>query len=90
MACLDLPPEAKIWTHSKALLASKDMDGRQHSATGVLLHSLTPIEVSTSYAWVAIHRLVFTLAARFATVAAGLSRSGMSQNMDPFQGAPGQ
>ena len=29
---------AKMWIHSKALLASKDMDGRQHSATGGLPH----------------------------------------------------
>ena len=27
-----------MWTHFKALLASKDMDGSQHSATGVLPH----------------------------------------------------
>ena len=29
---------ANMWTQSKALLASKDMEGRQHSATGVLPH----------------------------------------------------
>jgi len=27
---------SKIWIHLKAFLTSKDMDGRQHSATGVL------------------------------------------------------
>ena len=74
--------------HSKALLASKDMDGRQQSATRVLPHPFH-IQMSLCKLWVANRSLASTPATRFATVAAGL-RSVLSRNVDPFKGAPGQ
>ena len=77
-----------MWTHSKVLLTSKDMDGRQHSAMGVLPH-LLHVQMSLCKLWVPNRSLAFTSATRFATVAAGL-RYGLNQNVDPFQGAPGQ
>ena len=70
-----------MWTHSKALLASKDMGGRQHSATGVLPHSFHT-QMKLNKLWVANRSLASTSATHFATVAAGL-RSGLNQNVDP-------
>ena len=87
MHCSDLA-EVKLWIHSKAHLDSKDMDGRQHSATGVLPQPLHT-QMSLSKLWVVSRSLAFTSANRIDTVAAGL-RSGLSENVDPFQGASGQ
>ena len=70
------------------LLEEKDMNGRQQSATGELPHSFH-IQMSLCKLWVANRSLASTSATRFATVTAGLS-SGWNQNVDPFQGAPGE
>ena len=58
-------PEQKCLTHSKVLLASKDMDGRQHSATGVLAHPFHT-QMGLHKLWVANGSLASTLATRFA------------------------
>ena len=69
----------KMWTHSKALLASKDVVGRQHSATVVLPHPFHT-QMRLLNLWVANRSLSSTLATRFAALPAGL-RSGTSQNV---------
>ena len=60
-----------MWIHSKAILASMDIDGRQHSATGALSHPFHT-QMSLHKVWVAMDSLASTSATHFATVAAGL------------------
>jgi len=82
--------QAKMLTRTKAHLASRDMmDGRQHSASGVLVYPFHS-QMGLHKLWVANGSPASTLATRFTTVAASRLRSGLSQNVDPFQDAPGQ
>ena len=62
----------KIWIHSNALLASKNMDDRQHSATGVLPHPFQYQMLSIHKLWIANCCLSSTSATCSATVAARL------------------
>ena len=74
----------------RALLASKDMNGKQYSAAGVLPNPFHT-QMSLCQLLVANCSLASTSDTRFATVAAW-HRSGLSlsQNVDPFPCAPGQ
>ena len=65
-------------THFKWHVASKDIDGRQHSGTGVSPHAFHTLMCLHKF-WVANCGLASTSTTRFATVTAGL-RSGLNQN----------
>ena len=56
-----------MWTHSKALLSSKDMNVRQHSATGMLQH-LFHTSMSFNKLWVAYCSLASTSTKHFNAV----------------------
>jgi len=71
--------------HFKALLSSKDMNGRQHSATGVLPHHFHT-QMSLHKLWVANCSLASTSAISY--LLCNCNWPELRKNIDSFQGTP--
>jgi len=65
---------AKMAINRRALLDTEDMDGRHHSAMGVLAHPLHN-SIRLEKLWVATDSLAFTSSTHFSTIAQGLRSS---------------